>query len=71
MRTLLIGSVLPLILIGLAPSSANAENGTVTRDHYVTCSCQFGYPGRACVPESSCSSEGGRCTEQCTPSQEQ
>jgi hypothetical protein len=53
MRTAFIWSITLLALVGLVPSSARAEIGNVSRYHYPTCSCQFGYPGRACMAEAA------------------
>lgn len=68
MRTAFIWSITLLALVGLVPSSARTEIGNVSRYHYPTCSCQFGYPGRACMAEVACISTGGRCGEKCVPS---
>jgi hypothetical protein len=57
--------VAALTVAALAPSSATAEIGGMHQ--YSACSCQFGYPGRACVPAVACASEGGRCTKSCAP----
>jgi hypothetical protein len=69
MRLSLICSIMAVLaLVALAPSSATAETGNMTgRYHYAACSCQFGYPGRACVPAVACGAEGGRCSGTCVP----
>jgi hypothetical protein len=67
MRIAFICSITFLAMVGIVPSSARAEIGSVSRYHYPTCSCQFGYPGRACTAEVACTSSGGRCAEKCMP----
>jgi hypothetical protein len=61
MRLLLIGSV--VVALGLALSPASAQNG---RGHsiYSGCKCNYGY-GEACVPATSCESQGGKCGGSC------
>lgn len=66
-------AILGLVALVLAlsgPSFAAPHKAKMTRyyNDYPTCSCQFGYPGRACVPAVACLSEGGRCSEACVPS---
>jgi hypothetical protein len=56
---------LAALTVGLASSSVNAETGRMTSRQYPACSCQFGYPGRACVPSVACASEGGQCIKSC------
>jgi hypothetical protein len=53
------------LAVGLASSCASAETGRITSRQYPACSCQFGYPGRACVPTVACASEGGQCMKSC------
>jgi hypothetical protein len=67
MRYSFMGSVaIALTVIGLTLSSAAARNATVQEQaSYPSCSCQFGYPGRACVPAVTCTAEGGRCSASC------
>jgi hypothetical protein len=68
MRLPLMSVAIMLALVGLVPSSATAEVGNMSsRYHYAACSCEFGYPGRACVPAVACNVEGGRCTGTCSP----
>jgi hypothetical protein len=69
MRFSLIGSAaIALTLIGLPLTSAAARNASVREQaSYPSCSCEFGYPGRACVPAVACNSEGGRCSSSCEP----
>ncbi len=67
MRTAFICSITLLALAGLVPSPAKAEIGNISRYHYPTCSCQFGYPGGACMAEVACISTGGLCAEKCVP----
>jgi hypothetical protein len=56
---------LAALTVGLASSSVSAETGRMTSRQYPACSCQFGYPGRACVPSVACASEGGQCIKSC------
>jgi hypothetical protein len=62
---------LPLIslalvaLAGLTPAPAGAEIGYMTRYHYETCTCEYGYLENACVVKNSCVSEGGHCLAPC------
>ena len=65
MRAFVICFAMTLALINLVPSSSRAEIGSVSRYHYDTCSCQYGYPGRACVAAVACTSSGGRCAAKC------
>jgi hypothetical protein len=60
--------MIALASICLAPSSAAAQNlRTKIRYQYASCACQFGYPGRACVAQAACVTEGGRCAGSCIP----
>jgi hypothetical protein len=72
MRLSFIGSVaIALTLIGLPLTAAAARNASVQEQaSYPSCSCEFGYPGRACVPAVACNSEGGRCSASCEPRQQ-
>ena len=69
MRSPFSGSVtIALTLIGLTLTPAAARNATVKEQaSYPACSCEFGYPGRACVPTVACNAEGGRCSASCEP----
>ena len=64
MRT--IWSVVPVLaLAALAPSPASARN-TISKYHYDTCSCHFGY-GNVCQNSAACENEGGHCAGSCRP----
>jgi hypothetical protein len=62
---LIIGALALTALVGLTSAPAKAEIGDMTRFHYKTCSCTFGYPGNACVAAISCINEGGYCSGSC------
>ena len=62
---LIIGALALTALVGLTSASAKAEIGDMTRFHYKTCSCTYGYPGNACVPAVACINEGGFCSGSC------
>ena len=62
-----IGSLMVLGLVGIAPSTASADIGTVSRTRYASCICQFGYPDPVCRPVVSCMTESGRCAQRCVP----
>ena len=63
---LIIGALALTALVGLTSAPANAEIGDMTRFHYKTCSCTYGYPGNACVAAISCINEGGYCSGRVT-----
>lgn len=54
-------------LLSVTPAFAGAENAntTVSKHHYDTCSCRFGY-GSVCLASAACDSVGGRCAGSCT-----
>jgi hypothetical protein len=58
-------ALIVLALAGLASAPASAEVGDMTTHHYATCSCAFGYSGRACAIAVACTNEGGRCAGSC------
>jgi hypothetical protein len=65
MRLLLTGLAL-MAVVGLAPAPASAEIGDMTRFHYESCTCTFGY-GNARVTATACRNEGGYCSASCHP----
>jgi len=66
MRLWLIGFV--LVCIGqTVPAAAETMKNPYTQYRYASCRCFFGPSDDAptCVPQVSCSSEGGRCGKSC------
>jgi hypothetical protein len=68
MRSGFFCSLIVLTLASVYPASAASNISRVGRNYYETCSCHFGYPGGACVPQVACLSEGGRCEATCKSS---
>ena len=66
MRISLIGPLMVLGLVSLAPSTARAYSGNFSGTRYVHCVCKFGYPNNPlCQPATACAAEGGWCARRC------